>query len=539
VGFSTTCSRWIRPAAVAVTLLVGLGACVQDDGRLPSLKDLVVPSYSDDDLSQLGMDADREIRANVEIIDDPVVSGFVNELGQQLVSEIEPQPFVYRFRVIKAPTLNAFAIPGGYIYIHSETLQRVDSVDELAGILGHEIAHIHARHYSRLEAKTHAAGLAAQVIGMAAAVAVGDPTPAIAGAGASVAMKINFTREYEAEADRLGEIWITRAGYAPDAMTTFLQKIIDTSERFPDSLPPYLATHPFPEDRIAAIDEDAKTLRPQHPPDPSLEPELIAAQDRLALLLGTRRARVNQPVADANPTTTAVIARADEHAKAGEIDQALMVLGSVDFNETQDPRVPFRIGELLYESGRYREAIESYRRTLEIDPSRAQVFYQLGLAFKAVGERHRAVYAFEQAQLRATDRSDFKRRVDWEIFKLTFPVLTETGFADGSESKDGDTPFGASRTEFTTEAKRFAWWGKLGSRFRDYSDRFVVRWRSPDGRVVQQEPALERGGPVIGSVIEVQSAAAAASEIGEWAVELVLEDEVLERDAIDVRAAVN
>ncbi|MGE4609116.1 MAG: M48 family metallopeptidase, partial [Myxococcota bacterium] len=259
--------RWARLALVS---LVAFGGCVQDDGHRPSLKDLVVPSYTDDDLSQLGMDTDREIREQVEIIYDPVVSGFLNELGQQLVSEIEPQPFVYRFRVIKAPTLNAFAIPGGYVYIHSETLQRVTSVDELAGVLGHEIAHIQARHFSRREAETKAAGLAAQALGMAVAIAAQDPTPAIAGIGASVAMKIKFTREYEAEADRLGAIWISRAGYEPDAMTDFLQKILSSSQRFPDSLPPYLATHPFPDDRIAAISEDAKTLRPQHPPNPSL-----------------------------------------------------------------------------------------------------------------------------------------------------------------------------------------------------------------------------------------------------------------------------
>ena len=72
------------------------------------------------------------------------------------------------------------------------------------------------------------------------------------------------------------------------------------------------------------------------------------------------------------------------------IDHALLILGRIDSLENSDPRLPFRIGELLYESGRYDDAIESYLRTLEIDPSRAQVFYQLGLAFKATGERHRA-----------------------------------------------------------------------------------------------------------------------------------------------------
>ena len=72
--------------------------------------DLVVPSYSDDDLRQIGMDADHEIQEQVEIIYDPIVSGYLNELGQELASQIEPQPFIYRFRVINARSLNAFAL---------------------------------------------------------------------------------------------------------------------------------------------------------------------------------------------------------------------------------------------------------------------------------------------------------------------------------------------------------------------------------------------------------------------------------------------
>lgn len=522
----------IRRWSLALLWLASLSSCVQEDGHRPSLKDLVVPSYSDDDLSQLGMDADREIRAQVEIIDDPVVAGFLNELGQQLVDEIEPQPFVYRFRVIKAPTLNAFAIPGGYIYIHTETLLRVNSLDELAGVLGHEIAHIQSRHFSRREANTKIPGLAAQILGMAIAVAAEDPTPAIAGLGASVAMKIKFTREYEAEADRLGAIWISRAGYQPDAMTDFLQKIVSSSQRFPDSLPPYLATHPFPEDRIAAIHEDAKTLHPQHPPKLPLRLAMLNAQNRLALLLGTRRAHVNKPIAEPDPVTTAVLAKADELAAAGEIDLALLVLGGIDYSESRDPRLPFRVGELLYQSGRYREAIESYLRTLDIDPSRAQVFYRLGLAFKAIGERHRAVYAMEQAIGRAKDGSDFKRRVEWEVFKLTFDSIAEAGFADGSEAEGSDSPLGSSQTEFTTDARRIAWWAKLGSRFESYSHLLVVRWLDPAGDVAQEEAAQELGGAVIGSVIDFEEG---GIDVGQWSVELLLENEVIERRSIAVR----
>jgi predicted Zn-dependent protease len=511
--------RW---SAVLLSAVAALG-CVQDDGERLSAKDLFIPSYSDDDLRQLGMDADRAIQKQVRIIDDPLVLGFVNTLGQQLVEEIEPQPFVYRFRVIEAPTLNAFALPGGYIYIHSETLQRVSSIDELAGILGHEIAHVHARHFSRREEQTALPGLAAQVLGMAAAVAAGDSTPALAGAGLNVALKITFTREFEAEADKLGSIWVSRAGYQPDAIKRFLQKIIASGSRFPDSLPPYLASHPFPEVRIAAIEDTAESLQPLHAPEPALDLELKDAQNRLALLLGTRRSKLTKGIPPPDPANTPVLAEARRLAAEGEIDRALVALGRIDDAEGLDPRVPFLIAELLLQSGQTDAAIRQFQRTLAIDPSRAQVFYQLGLAFKANEEHHRAVYAMEQALLRAGDRSELRRRIEWEIFKLTFARLEDAGFADGSDGEAAGTPVGVAVANFASDAGRFAWWARIGSRFEPYADKLRVRWIDPRGRVAQEDPADEAGRRIITSVLAFDDTG--PREPGDWKVELLLNEE--------------
>ena len=96
-------------------------ACVQDDGRrFNPIRDFVTVSV--DEEREIGLEFDREIRKHVDVIDDPVVAGFINDLGQEMVRTIEPQPFIYRFRVINDPSLNAFAVPGGYIYFHSGTV---------------------------------------------------------------------------------------------------------------------------------------------------------------------------------------------------------------------------------------------------------------------------------------------------------------------------------------------------------------------------------------------------------------------------------
>ena len=518
----------------------------ESDGFNPI--DLVVPNFSDDDLRQIGMDADREIQRQVEIIYDPIVAGYLNELGQNLASQIAPQPFIYRFRVIKAKDLNAFALPGGYIYIHSETLMRVGSVDELAGILGHEIAHVQARHFSRREAKSALPGLAARAIGMGAAVAAKEPGIAVAGEGVNVALKIGFTREFEAEADHLGAIWVTRAGYESAALTHFLDKIIRTTEGFPDYLPPYLATHPFPEDRIHAIEAEAETLHPKPVSDPALAAALPRVQARLALLLETGRANLNQGVPEpSDPRIEAVIQRAQETAASGDRDGALLLLARIDELERADPRVPFLIGELLYESGRYAEAAASYLRAIQLDASRALVFFKLGLAFKAAGQSHRAVYAFEQAALRTAEASELRKRSEWEIYKLTFVPIEVCGFVDDSRSDAIDaaeaaaadsepTAHGQSRAkwEFSTRTSQIAWWARLGPRFRQYADQFVVRWKAPSGEIAAQMRPRRRAADLIVSVLEFDDERMVNE--GRWTLELVLKDDVIERQSVMLRS---
>ncbi|MHC4410652.1 MAG: beta-barrel assembly-enhancing protease [Planctomycetota bacterium] len=550
----------IRRSVAAIAILAFAAACSHDDGSHFNPMDLVVPSYSDDDLRQLGMDADREIQKQVEIIYDPIVSGYLNELGQELASQIAPQPFIYRFRIINAKSLNAFALPGGYIYIHSETLMRVGSVDELAGVLGHEIAHVQARHFSRREAKTALPGLAARVIGMGAAVAAKEPGLAAAGEGVNVSLKIGFTREYEAEADKLGAIWVTRAGYDPAELTHFLDKIIQSTDGFPDYLPPSLATHPFPEDRIHAIEADAESLHPKRVPDPEFAAALPLVQARLAFLLKTGRSSLNPGVLESSdPRVDAVIEQAKEAAERGDRDGALLLLSRIDGLESANPQIPFLIGELLYASGRYAEAAASYLRATQLDASRALVFFKLGEAFEAAGQPHRAVYAFEQAVLRTAEESELRKRSEWEIYKLTFVPIEASGFAEGSISDAIDaasdaleagsdestagfdestagfaTPIAA---ELSTEVSRIAWWARLGSRFRQYADEFDVRWIEPSGKIALEKSAKKRSADTIGSVLEFGRRKPAIA--GRWTLEIALEDDVVDRQTFVIRQQPN
>lgn len=523
----------LRLATAALAVAIAIAGCIQDDGRRFNPFRAVVPSVSEDAERDIGMEFDRELQKVVTVIHDPVVADFINEFGQSLVRQIEPQPFIYRFRVIDDPTLNAFAVPGGYVYFHSGTILAVAGIDELAGVMGHEIAHVKQHHYARMRKKSQIPDLLVGIAGLAAAVAAKEPGILVATQAANVAMKLRYSREFETEADQFGSVYMVRAGYDPAGITRFFERIIEEKERMPDSIPPYLYSHPEVESRIATVEIASESLHRTSEPDPALAAALPAVQARLARLVDANRSSLPIPAATGDRVDSGPALReARALAQAGDGDGALARLREAERAAPEDPRIPFQIGELLARAGRHQEAAASYRRTLGLDASRARVFFQLGLAYRETGERHRAVHAFEQASLRAGDASPLRRRADWEVFKLTFAILSEVGFADGSGDEAAGTPLGAPREAFRAGVHRMAWWARLNPRFRSYSEQFVLRWTGPEGRVVQEEEVDRFEGSVIGSVLKLRDGA----RPGEWSAELLLADELVERSTVPVRA---
>ena len=520
---------------VTCALLVSPG-CIQDDGTRFNPIEIVSPRIDDEAERRLGMEFDRELRKHIRVITDPVVAGFLNDLGQSIVSTIEPQPFIYRFRVVQASSLNAFAVPGGYVYFHSGTLLAANDVDELAGIMGHEIAHVKAHHVARRENQPKIPDFVLLAAGMAAAIATNEPGFLVGGqilTGVNIALQLRYTREFEAEADQLGGIFVARAGYRPSGITRFFERLLEEEKELRDRVPPYLFSHPAVAERIESIRLAAKTLRPMREPDPAIRSGLREAQARLEYLVAGNRDRVprDTPAPDRSKTDP-LLAKADRFAELGEPDAALVVLARAETIEPADPRVPFQIGNLLGDAGRNADAIAAYQRTLRLDPSTALVFYRLGLAHKAAGNRHHAVYALEQAIARTSEGSDLGRRADWEIVKLTFPIIPEAGFADGLHGDGADTPAGHSRETFGDGDREIVWWARLGPRFVNIVDRIRVRWIDPTGAVVQEGPAVSLHRPYISS--RVAWDAVAERPPGPWTVEVRLDDDVVDRRSVQV-----
>ncbi len=214
---------------------------------------------------ELGKAFVRQLRRQVEVIDDGQINNYLNALGHRLASYSNNPEQSFQFFVVKESSINAFAIPGGFIGVHSGLILMTRSESELASVLAHEIAHVTQRHIARtIEASqrfslpTIAAIIAAAVImGTTGNAQVGEAALASVIAG-SVQMQINFTRTHEKEADRVGIQILADAGFEPRDMPNFFQRLQEATRHYAGNVPEFLRTHPVTTNRIAEARDRAE-----------------------------------------------------------------------------------------------------------------------------------------------------------------------------------------------------------------------------------------------------------------------------------------
>jgi len=523
-----------RLAAVWAAGLLALASagCWPHKGRRFDPIDAVRASYTDEESREVGFEFDRSLQQQVRVVDDPVVSGFVNDLGRSILAAAGKPTYVYRFRLIEEPSLNAFAVFGGYVYFHTGTMLSATGVDELAGVMGHEIAHVRLRHHSRMAERSQIPDLVAALAGIGAAIGTGEAGALIAAQGINVALKLRFSREFEAEADREGTRLMAAAGYDPIGITRFFERLLALRRGYPDQLPPYLFSHPDVDRRIDAVEIYAEGL-PIQPRESTLvfDAAFRGAQARLAALLsqGSSRLLGVQPIAD--PRTGPLVAQARAAEEREEIESARSLLARARAEAPSDPRAHFESGELEQRQGQAADAAHHYREAIALDPTRALVFFRLGEAYETLGEAQLAVFAYEHASRRAGATGSLHGRAEREIEKLSFTVVEEAGFADAR--RDGDTPFGLRIDALPADATRLAWWARLGPRFADQPDRLAVQFSGPDGTPYTPEAraADER---IVGATLALPR-----SPEGLWTVVARLDGDEIDRRTLRVGPAVS
>lgn len=200
----------------------------------------------------MGRDADEQIVASMGLYDDPALQRYVSDLGTRLAAVSERPDLPWTFRVIDDPTVNAFAVPGGFIYVTRGILTHLDSEAELVGVLGHEIGHVTARHSVNQMSRAQLAQLGLGV-GMIFSETLRD-YGGVAGAGLQV-LFLKFGRDDETESDRLGVRYMTRLDYEPRELADVMTMLSRASQMQTGSgrVPEWLSTHPDPANRSQAI----------------------------------------------------------------------------------------------------------------------------------------------------------------------------------------------------------------------------------------------------------------------------------------------
>lgn len=227
-----------------------------DELQLPDMGDSTGTLISPAQEKVLGESFFRNIRSQLEISLDPDVQHYIQTLGQTLVANSDNPTQEFYFFVVLSDDINAFAGPGGYIGVNSGLILNSDSESELASVMAHEIAHVTQRHiYRSYEASSRMSLPAAAA--MIAAIVVASQAPEV-GIGAlsaiqagSIQMQIDFTRDNEQEADRIGIKTLERAGFDPRSMPAFFEKLQYASRYYGEGAPEFLRTHPITSSRIS------------------------------------------------------------------------------------------------------------------------------------------------------------------------------------------------------------------------------------------------------------------------------------------------
>jgi predicted Zn-dependent protease len=200
---------------------------------------------------QLGEQVSRQVESEVTLVRDGAVSHYVDRLGRRLVAAAGPQPLAYRFAVVADPSLNAFAVPGGHVYVNTGTLLAAGDMSELAGVMAHEVGHVALRHVAKSYNRQRSTGVLYQLSTLALDLFVGGTAAAggeLLGGVAAQAYLTRYSREAEAEADRFAIAVLPRAEIDPRGLVRFFEKL---RAQGGGGGPTFLSSHPATADRIA------------------------------------------------------------------------------------------------------------------------------------------------------------------------------------------------------------------------------------------------------------------------------------------------
>jgi predicted Zn-dependent protease len=354
---------------------------------LPDLGDASAAALSETQERTIGNRIMREVRVDPVYVEDPEVADYISALGARLLAGADGPRRNVDFFVVNDESINAFALIGGHIGIHSGLILLSQNESELGGVVGHEIAHILQKHQARAihgQRGSQFTSLAALALAVLASRGNSSQSSqvteaAIAGAGAlSIQNQLDYTREHEREADRVGLGLVERAGLDPRGMSTFFERLLRANRlnEFKGA-PSYLRTHPLTTERIADIQDRLDRLNAKLVPD-SFEYRLVRAKLRSQTRSPNEAVTLFRAML-ADKTVLRpreeVYGLAQALRRTREFDAAWKTLAPLREGGTTHPAFELLAGELLADMGRPEEALALYRTALRAYPQQRGLTY--------------------------------------------------------------------------------------------------------------------------------------------------------------------
>jgi predicted Zn-dependent protease len=368
-------------------------------------------SFTIEDEKKLGKEFYEKLEKSGALSDNVRVNAYVSRLGNHIVSVIPESPFEYRFSVVNSSAINAFATPGGYVYVNRGLINLVENESELAGVLSHEIGHVYARHIADIMEKSQKVNIAtlAAILAGAFLGGGGDLTAAVASFSMATATTLNlkYSREHEEEADRLGISFLTKAGYNGKAMPDFL-KIMSQNEYYSSNVPSYFLTHPGTDERIRYLDALLQT-RYSSSGSQSLFGQLKRVQVLLALEGKDPDTNLKyfQAALLKNPQDVdCLYGMAATQQKLGLISQSLDNFYRALKLAPDDDDILRDMGIAYFNNGQPAEAVNYLRKAVEYDKNNLDALSYLGKSYEAVGNYTSAIEMYKNVENKKPGEAD-------------------------------------------------------------------------------------------------------------------------------------
>jgi predicted Zn-dependent protease len=357
---------------------------------------------------KLGERVLHEMEKKVEFVRDLTLHAFLDKIGQSLVAQVGPTPFEFKFYLINTLEPNAFALPGGYIFITTGLIVMAENEQEVAGVLSHEIAHVTRRHIAQLIEKGKRLNIASMVAILAAMLAgkggVGSQAAATMATATAGALELKYTREIEIDADQNGLHYLIKAGYDPNGMITIFNRIYKASLVLAPNIPPYLSTHPAVENRISLLENLLQTGLRTTGPFKTIRNfkkihEKTFVEEREPQVAITQF----QSLIDSNPNDLdGYFGLGLAFRKMGRLDKSMEVLQHAHSLAPKDLDISRELGIVYFLSGKVDQAIEILE-VIRSDPETGEgndllTFYYLGRGYQEKEDFAQALHLFLKVQ---------------------------------------------------------------------------------------------------------------------------------------------